>query len=95
MKGHLLYWNTFAWHRLLFNCKHPVISRHLLNVDSGQANYEIFCPLPGVRGQFASCEYPHKINFYSHSADFIDLVWNSPCGSARMVEVEQEAMREH
>ena len=81
MKGQLLSRDAFARHRLVFNCKCPVIRGHLPNMDGGQANHKIFHPLPGIRGQFASCEYP-LINFYSSGADFIDLAWNLPCGSA-------------
>ena len=80
MKGHLLSRDTFTHHRLIFNHKCPVIRVHLLNADSRQANHNIFCPLPGLRRQFASCEFPVNINFYSGSADFIDLLQNSLCG---------------
>ena len=65
---------------------------HLLNADGRQANYDIFCPLPGLRGQFASCEYPPNISFYSCNADCIDLAQNSPCDIAEMAEAELEAM---
>ena len=41
MKAHLLSWDTFAPHRLIFNCKRPVIEGHLLNVESGQANHKM------------------------------------------------------
>ena len=84
----------FAWHGLVFNCKHPVIRGHLPNANRGQTNREISHVLPGMRGQFAICEYLLNINFYSSSADFIDLAGNSPCGSGRMVKVEPEAMHE-
>ena len=79
--------------RLVFNCKRPAIRGHLLDADRGQGNHEIFHPLPGI--QFANCKYPLNIDFYSHSADFIDLAQNLPCGSARIVEAELEAMHEH
>ena len=62
-KRTLLSWDTFVWHGFVFNCKFPVIRGHLLNADSGQANHRIFHPLPSVRGQFASCEYPLIVNF--------------------------------
>ena len=86
---------TFARHGLVFNCRRPVIRGHLLNADWGQTNPQSFCLLAGVRGQFASCEYPLNINLYSDSTDLTDLARNSPCVSARMVEAEQEAMRKH
>ena len=92
---HLLSWDPFAWHRLAFNCKRPVIRGHLPNADSGQANHKMVRPLPGMRRQFASCKYPLKINFNSPSADFIVLLQNLPCSSAWMVEVEQVATYEH
>ena len=76
-------------------CERPVIRGHLSNVYGGKANQENFHPLPGVMGQFASCEYPLNIDFYSTSAVFIDLARNSPCGSAQMVEAEPEATHEH
>ena len=61
----------------------------------GTGKSQNFHLLPGVREQFASCEYLLNTNFYSHSADFIDLARNSPCLSAWMVEAELEAMRQH
>ena len=72
-----------------------MIRGHLLNVDSGQANHKMFHLLPGVRGQFVSCQYPFNVYFYLPIADFIDPAWNSPCGSAQMVEVGPEEMHEH
>ena len=95
MKGHLLSWDTFAQHGLVFNCKRPVIRGHLPNALSRQANHDTFHPLPGVRGQIASCEYLLIINFYSASADFTDLAQNSLGDSARMVDAELEVMCEH
>ena len=82
-KGHLLSWDTFAWHGLVINCKCPVIREQLSNMDRGYANHKIFCLLFGMRGQFASCEYPLNINFNSEKADFIDLARNLLCGSAQ------------
>ena len=95
MKGHLLSWDTFAQHGLVFNFfKRPAIRGYLPDADSGQEDHEIFHPLPGVRGQSASCEYPLITDFYSPAADFIDLAWNLPCGSAQIVEAELGAMHE-
>ena len=64
----------FARHRWVFNCK------ALWSGDT--CRYAIFYPLPGVRVQFASCEYPLDISVYSSSAEFIDLVQNLSCSSA-------------
>ena len=79
-KGHLLSWDTFALHRLVFSHKRPVIRGHLPNVDRGQANHKIFCLLCGMRGQLASFEYSLNINFCACNAHFIDLARNLLCG---------------
>ena len=87
-KGRLLSWDTEAWNGLVFDCKCLVIRAHLLNVGRGQASHKIFHLLPAARGQFASCYYQISIEFYSPSADFIDLVQNLLCGSVRMLAPE-------
>ena len=55
----------FAWHGLVFNCQCPLIWGHQPNVDRGQANYKIFHPLPGVRGQFQAMN-THSILICTH-----------------------------
>lgn len=60
-----------------------------------QANHKLFHPLPGMRGLFASCEYPINTDFYSPSADLTEQARNSLSGSAQLVEAEPEAMCEH
>ena len=78
-KGHRLSWDTFAWHRLVFNSECSVIRE--TPVKSGQWTGKSlnFPSVTCKRGQFASCEYPFNIDFNSSSADFIDLAWNLPC----------------
>ena len=63
--------------------------------ERGQENDNIFCPLPGMRGWFATRDYPLNFDCYSPGADFTDLVQKSPCGSAWMVQAEPEAICEH
>ena len=46
-------------------------------------------------GDSLQTEHPLNINFYSQSADLIDLAWNWLCLAARMVEAEPEAVHEH
>ena len=61
----------------------------------GTGKLQNFPSITWCEGTVSSHEYPLNIDLYSHSADFIDLAQNSPCGSAQMVEAELEAIHEH
>ena len=67
---YLLSSDTFAWHRLVFNCKHYVIRGHHPNVDRWQANHN-FLVCYRVWGDSLQTEHIHLISIFTQTVQIL------------------------